>query len=111
MTSVPYLFDAKQPSDRRSFGFDFSAQPEFVRSITNPTPQTIVSYTVTCGNNDSALTIESPVLSGNRNNPAIVSAYINGGTDGFVYEIKFQVTTNQNTNITRTVLLPVDSSV
>lgn len=111
MTSVPYLFDSKQPGDRRSYGFDFANQPEFVRSISNPTPQRIVSYSVSCSNDDGNIVIEEPILSGNRYNPTVLSSYINGGTDGFTYEIRYQVLTNLDVNIVRTVLLPVDSSV
>ena len=105
---VPYLYSpGKTPSERRSFGFDFSNAQEFQRSASQPTAQTIVSQTVTCS--DEALTIETPVLSGNESNPLIVSSYINGGVAGTVYEVVFEVTTSAAAVIQRTVLLPVSN--
>jgi hypothetical protein len=105
MTAVPYLFIGKTPSERRSFGFDFGLAQEFQRNVSQPHAQTITSFTVTCDNSD--LTIETPVISGNRVLPTILSAYINGGVDGQVYEIVYTVVTNVGAVIQRTVLLPV----
>jgi len=105
MTTVPYLFPGKTPSERRSFGFDFSSAQEFQRNANQPQAQTIISHTVTC--TDPALTVETSVLSGNRINPAILSAYINGGVDGTVYDLVYTVTTSEGAVIQRNVLLPV----
>jgi hypothetical protein len=103
---VPYLFTpGKTPSERRSFGFDFSAAQEFQRSASQPTAQRIASYTVTC--DDDALTIETPVLSGNESNPLVVSAYISNGVPATVYSVVFEAVTNHDAIIQRTVLLPV----
>lgn len=103
---VPYVFTpGKSPSERRSFGFDFSPAPEF--QFTGGVAQSIASATVTC--DDPSLTIETPMLSGNPDNPLVVSAYINGGVAGTTYSVVYAVTTNQAAVIHRTVLLPVNN--
>ena len=110
MTAIPYLFSpGKRSGDRRSYGFDFGTQPEFQRSAANPTPQTITEYSVSVINIDDSIVLEAAILSGNANNPTVVSTYVNGGTVGIVYELLYQAYTSAGVNIARTVLLPVDN--
>lgn len=87
-----YRFVGKSPAEHRAFGVDF-------KLVLNG--DSIASYAVLCDNNDGALIIGAPSVSG-----TILSASIAGGTAGISYRIRYKIITALAAVVERTVLLP-----